>query len=484
MSVPITGIVLIPLGLILAAMPWRFGLAGLMIFAMMSPAAVVNAGNFGLQPGYFLALLLIGRTAIQIMTDRFTLNRFVISKMLPLFWFLATVFLVLFIALCFFQGGVETLPGSSGFKSGMTHPFQLARENFTQIFYLIVNVCLIYAMAHSGARQELPKAWDRAIVCGLVFAVAICIWQFASLYGAIPFPADFFYSNAGYARADSQSMVGLFRINGSFEEPSTLGYTFTGYLLYAWGRYGQRPTGATVAMIAACIFCLLVSTSTTAFLGLFLFFCVASFDVMTGRTALLPKKDALTSGFILAVAIIVAVATSFFIAVAANWAAIDIILHNTVFNKTGSTSFQQRSFADYLALQIFTQTGGIGIGLGSHKANSLLLTLLSNTGIVGLVLFGAFAWSLLRWKPRSSVESAAAGFSVRPFRLGLIGLLAIHLFSNPNLSVLTLWLGMGGLLALQAWERSALRAPGTPRLQVSARALKRWRDEPGIHASV
>jgi len=67
--------------------------------------------------------------------------------------FLALVFLVLFIALCFFQT-VETLPGSSGFKSGMTHPFRLARENYTQAFYLILNLCLIYAMAHNGARQK------------------------------------------------------------------------------------------------------------------------------------------------------------------------------------------------------------------------------------------------------------------------------------------------------------------------------------------
>jgi hypothetical protein len=450
MSVPITGLLLIPLGLVLAVAPWRYCLAGLMAFAMMSPAAVVNAGNFGLQPGYYLALLLLGRTAVQVAVNRFALNGFVISRMLPLLWLLAVVFLVLFLALCFFQT-VETLPGSSGFKSGMTHPFRLGRENFTQSFYLILNLCLLYAMGHNGARTgDLYKAWDKAVICGLVFTVCVCLWQFASLYGALPFPSDFFYSNAGYSRADSQSMVGLFRINGPFEEPSTLGYTFTGYLLYAWGRYSERPTGTTVAMIASSIFCMLVSTSTTAFLGLFLFFCVVSYDVATGRTRLLPPKNKVTSGFIIAMAIIATAMACFLVAVAANWAAINIILNNTLFNKTGSTSFQQRSFADYLALQIFVKTHGIGIGLGSHKANSLLLTLLSNTGFIGVLLFGAFGWTLLRWVPPRTSPMP----SVRPFQLGLTGLLAIHLFSNPNLSSLTLWLSMGGVLALQARERA------------------------------
>lgn len=456
-----TGLLLIPLGLILVLLPWRFCLAALMVFTMMSPAAVFNAGNFGLQPGYFLSLLLLGRVAVQIMADRFTFNRFVIARMAPLFAFVGITFTVLFIALCFFQGRIETLPGSSGFKSGMTHPFQLARENFTQMFYLILNTFLIYAMAHTAARQtrdNLAKAWDIAITCGLIFSVAVCLWQFMSLYGGVYFPSDFFYSNAGYSRADSQSMVGLFRINGPFEEPSTLGYTFTGYLLYAWGRYGQRPTGAAIAMVMAAIFCMLVSTSTTAFLGLFLFACLALFDLVTGRARLIPRPKDMTTGYVIAMTVIIAGIFTFAVMVAANWSAISVILKNTLFQKGESTSFQQRSFADFLALKIFGETYGIGIGLGSHKANSLALTLLSNTGIAGLLLFGLFAWTLLRPRRDMAAQKDVAGFSYRRFQLGLAGWLAIHAFSNPNLSSLTLWVGMGGLLGLQAWQRKMERS--------------------------
>jgi len=206
---------------------------------------------------------------------------------------------------------------------------------------------------------------------------------------------------------------------------------------------------------------MLVSTSTTAFLGLFLFFCVAAFDIATGRARLVPRKNEITSGYAIAMAAIAAALFAFLVAVAANWAAIDIILHNILFNKTESTSFQQRSFADFLAVKIFVQTYGIGIGLGSHKANSLALTLLSNTGIAGLVLFGAFAWSLLRGKANPPARPAQE-FSNRRFQLGLAGLLAIHIFSNPNLSVLTLWLSMGGLLALQACARKSLGRAATP----------------------
>ncbi len=131
-----------------------------MVFAMMSPAAVVNAGSFGLQPGYYLALLLIARTIGQAVAHRFTLNGFVLARLRLLLWFTVVVFAVLFLALCFFQGKVETLPGSYGFKSGLTHPFQLARENFTQIAYLLINISLIYAWAIT-ARASSRASWCR-----------------------------------------------------------------------------------------------------------------------------------------------------------------------------------------------------------------------------------------------------------------------------------------------------------------------------------
>jgi hypothetical protein len=455
MEIPITGIILIPLGLIIALLPWRFCLIGLMSFAMMSPAAVVNVGNVGLQPGYFLSILLIGRTAVEIMAQRFTLNAFAISRLRPLWWFVAVVFAVLFVALCFFQGTVDTLPGTYGYKSGNTHPFHFARENLTQIAYLLMNFTLLYCLAHAGARQPIAKliaAWDTAIVCALFFAAAVCLWQFLSFYAGVYFPSEFFYSNAGYSRADSQAMVGLLRINGPFEEPSILGYTFTGYLLFSWARYRTHPTGLTIVMIVASLLCSLLSTSTTALVGVFLFFGLVVYDTVTGKVNLLPTRFRLSPGRFFVIAALFALIVAAAFAVADNWAAIQVILRNVLFDKADSTSFKQRSFADFLALQIFTDTYGIGIGLGSHKANSLLLTILSNTGILGVILFGWLMFGLLSWK-RTSDEALTA--SVRPFQLFLLGLLTMHVISNPNLSVLTFWLLMSAMLGLQAAERKS-----------------------------
>src|SRR5215510_50263 len=104
MDIPVTGLVLLPLGLIAALLPWRYALIALMVFAMMPAAAVVNAGGIGLQPGFYMAMLLIGRTAFEIMSRGFRLNALVLARMWPLFIFAAASLVALFIGLSFFQG--------------------------------------------------------------------------------------------------------------------------------------------------------------------------------------------------------------------------------------------------------------------------------------------------------------------------------------------------------------------------------------------
>lgn len=482
MSIPITGYVLIPIGLIAAFLPWRFSLIVLAIFAMMVPAAVVNIGSFGLQPGYYLALLLIARVWLEIAMNRFTFNAAVLASMQPLFWFAITCLLVLFIALCFFQG-IETLPGSSAYVSSAAQPFHLARENFTQLFYLTVNIGLVYLLGHYGARQSIATLlaeWDRALVIALCFAVFVCLWQFVGAYAGVPFPKSFFYSNAYYAASENQTYVGFNRINGPFSEPSALGYTFTGYLLFAWLRYRLYPTAFSAVVITLTAFCMLVSTSTTAYFGLFLVTGAVLFDIVSGRISLLTSDFKLSSGQIAFIFIGIVGILGGSILIASNWTGLVEIARSAILEKGQSTSFQQRSYADYLALQILVQTYGVGLGLGSHRANSLLLTLLSNTGVIGTLTFAAFIYGLLR--PAALGKNASLNRqlrrSVAPFQWGLIGLLLIHGFSNPNLSLLVLWQQIGCVISLKvALRKSGVlgelpeHVPSLPPALVTARAL-------------
>src|SRR5262245_32915895 len=127
MDIPLTGIIFIPLGLLLIVLPLRFCLIGLAVFTTMSAAAVVNVGTFGLQPGYYFALLMTARGTLDILRDGLKFNAFILERLRFLFFFIGICLLVLFLAVVFFQGAVETLPGSAGYKTDTIRPFHLER---------------------------------------------------------------------------------------------------------------------------------------------------------------------------------------------------------------------------------------------------------------------------------------------------------------------------------------------------------------------
>lgn len=472
----ITGLLLIPLGLLGIFLPWRFCPAFLLTFAMMSPAAVFNAGSFGLQPGYFFALLVIARTVIEIALRRQSLNRFALTRMIPLGVLIISAMVALWTAMMFFEGKIYVIGGTEGFHLSLAQPYHFRRENMTQIAYLLLNLTLVYCLAHQGARMEfnaLARAIDRAVISALVFASAVAMWQWAGFNLGVYFPDEFFYSNAGYQRADSQTMLDLLRINGCFEEPSTLGYMFTGFLLYCWRRYRRKPSAIAVGLIGLCLGIMMISTSTTAYFGIAVFAAWVGFDLLRGYAWPILPGGRVSSGHIAAILTVIMIVMAGTVLLARDWDTVNQILTTNVLDKRSSSSYDERSGVDKMALSIAVETDGIGLGLGSHKPNSLLMTLLSNAGVIGLGAFCLFAFATVRPIRDSDLGpgrtrllrrsmATAARTAAAPIQSFAMGLLIIHSFSNPNLSFIALWIGLGsalGLLAsLQAEVGSTSRA--------------------------
>ena len=107
--------------------------------------------------------------------------------------------------------------------------------------------------------------------------------------------------------------------------------------------------------------------------------------------------------------------------------------------------------SEVMAVRIVAETGGIGIGLGSHKANSLTMTLLSNVGLAGT---GAFVLFLIMLLGHRNVEPVAvrrgAPLDDTPLRFFVIGLLLAHAISNANFNVLMMWITCGMLTGYHA----------------------------------
>jgi hypothetical protein len=449
----ITGLILIPVALACACLDWRVFLPFLFACSMLTPAAVFNRGTIGLQPVYFVDLLLIARTLTEVVLLRTPLNMFIFRKIAPLSLFFSWSVIALLISIIVFDGKIRVVGGTDAFLTDFAQPYHFRRENITQLAYLAINVFVVYCLAHQISRLSWSEGYQiltSSLVLAIILSEIFVIWQIISVYTGIPFPEAFVYSNAGYARSAGQMMVGILRVSGPFDEPATLGYFFTGFSLFCWIRYRNRGTLSGLLLFISCVIVLLVSTSTTAYVGLAIILVALLRDITSGRgltpfgNGKIRRRGFISFFIVLGAALVVGSYAAF------HWDSVEAIYNATVAEKLQSSSFYERRGVDVMAIEIFGQTAGIGIGLGSHKPNSLIMTIISNTGIIGCATIGVFLFFLLVPGWSTALKQRGEIKAIAPFQAMVFGLLLVHSFSNPNLSMGIFWLSSGSVLGLLA----------------------------------
>jgi hypothetical protein len=456
----ITGLILIPLCLAMILCPWRYTVVTLVLSSLLSDAAVINVGNIGLQPVFFFMPLVIARTAVEITLGKQGLNGYALRMIAPLGILLVVSTVVLLISVLCFQGNVTVVAGAAGFNLDLARPFSVGRENLAQTIYLVLDIAAVYCLAHQAGRAHtvgFSRIADRSLVIAGFASGLVALWELIDFYVGVGFPAEFFHSNAGYAAAHGQTFDEIPRISGPFPEPSSMGYFFGGLIFFAWQRYRAAPTLLSCGLLLVCVAALILSTSTTGYVALTIFLLVVlqglvfgSAEFITGMSKGGRRELKLTATFLFVIA-----AIAFFVVL--GWDTLRHVFQIVVLEKRESSSFDQRSGADLIALNIFIQTGGIGIGLGSHRPNNMVMTLLSNLGIAGFLSFVFFVFQLFRQQALLADQIAIAKVWKR-LKGFVFGLLLIHTFSNPVLSGGMLWIGFALLLGVAAESRSLPRS--------------------------
>lgn len=466
--IPLTGYIMIPLGLALMVMPWRYFAIGFGIAAVMSAAAVVNAGGFGLQPGYYFALLLIARVAFRILVLREAFRIDALRAMLPLLLFIIAAVFSLFVALMFFQGKIEVLNGAAGFKTTLVQAFRFGRDNLTQLAYVLLNVAMLYCVCHEFARlpaDKVAEIADRAMITVLCFVVLVTLWHVTSLYTGIYYASDFFFTNAAYKISDGQAVGGGFRANGPFEEPSALGLACGGLLFFAYRHYRAQPTAGSAVMLIGVVVTLFVAASTGGFFGFALCGALIGYDVMTGRLRLLHRPSEMSSGQWAMIAGAIGLVLLIMLVVATHSDIVRAMFQKVVLEKSGTSSFAERTNADLLGIKALIDSYGIGVGIGSHKANSLAAMLLSNTGLIGTICFVAFIAQIVvlgRTREGPRLLHPTPFDRIAPMQMAVMGSMVVHCVSGGNLSTMLSWfyiaMALNQILAAERHTQLAMRS--------------------------
>ena len=261
--------------------------------------------------------------------------------------------------------------------------------NITQTAYLALSLVVFVAVSllleSKGRAEKFAVAVVSLGVANAIVAVFGLVEFKLGVIGPIAL-----MKNASYAVFDSYEIGGLVRITGAFAESSGFaGFTiplaaFVGSL---WRSGFKRQVTGPLALLLLAL--LLFSTSSTAYVA------VGSYTVFLALAAtwqcIIPGGRQLALGWGSGLCGVAAAAACLAILLAPEafttaWQFLDAM----VVRKLDSESGLERSSWNAQAWVNTMDTLGLGAGLGSVRASSFLLVLVSNVGFLGAGLFLAF----------------------------------------------------------------------------------------------
>lgn len=245
----------------------------------------------------------------------------------------------------------------------------------TQSIYLIPVILTFLYVKHL-----YKPSWDKWIIYGgLVFV----LYGFYKWLGFLLTGTDIdFLTNRTFGDSDAvqyqyQGMVVagmlLQRFQSLAGEPSMFAFTILPYFIFAIHRK------ANIIIISFMGLALLLSTSSTAYLGLSIYIIYILINSKKGKTFF-----KVLIALIIVSLILYGIFSEY----------INDVLNNMIFNKIDSTSGEIRSYdfnnhINYI-MSLDIMHNLFGIGFGYIRSADLLSTLLVNTGIIGVISFTYF----------------------------------------------------------------------------------------------
>ncbi len=453
------GLLVIPLCIVCAFSPEML-LAMVVFFGGFEAAASMVLGSFGVQLNVLPALLFMAHLILlRILGGRFVGNAETMRLMGPLLIFLGVVIVGALVLPNVFAGAVAIWPQKSDERAQAALSFSAG--NITQTLYMVLNIGVTFCSALYVASYpvRVRRLLSIYFYCGLAIS-AVCLWQFASRVGGIPFPESFFYSNPGWQILSDQTMgFGIPRINGPFSEPAALatflcGIIFSSGWLLLHGRSDRLVKSTLVATTAS----LLLSTSTTGFVILLIGAGMAGIYVFTKATADVVRRFGQVAVPLAALVIVGGLALPIMVPSVID--AAGVVIEQTL-SKSDSQSYDERTQTDWDSVELVVPTYGLGAGWGSNRSSSLIPGVLGNAGLPGLGLLGWAIFSLRRdiRALRPFVRAPADQWALQGLSAGLVGSFMASLVSGPTITSLTFYALLGIVIGILGRAR-LLRAQG------------------------
>lgn len=306
-----------------------------------------------------------------------------------------------------FAGQVEILTIDRGMvdAGAVIYPLRPVSGNITQTGYALGGACAFFAFRGLMSKPgRLDHFRDAVLLLGLLNAGAALL-SLAEYHLGLPSLLDH-VRTAGYGINRAYESGGLLRIAGTFPETSAFA-TFTlplfAFAFHLWLSAVRPLYSGAVAGLSLAL--LLGSTSATAYAGLAGYLTCVALGLLW-RAHVQRQVPRLSTLVACACVLLLALGLAFLFELGVT-RRVSAFFDETLLGKLESVSGVERGSWNQQAWRNFVDTYGVGVGLGSARASSFPLVLLSNVGAVGTLLFLAFLKHVL-WVPkRTAVEPVA-----------------------------------------------------------------------------
>lgn len=388
----IFGVIVLVAGLVVLNVSYRWAVYALAFFGVFACASALTLpGGIAILPAnLFLAFFAV--RAFNLGGGRMFGDAVAVGK--PGFWFLCTCAWVVFGAFAL----PRALAGSTLVftidrnatdpdAAGLLQPLGPVSGNLTQTIYTLGDFAVYCCICVFLKCRDGYRTVANAILLLTGLDVAAGIIDVAS--HAVGIDVLSAVKTAGYADLSGSELGGLVRISGTFSETSSFS-SFTlqlfAFCTNLW-LLGYRRKTAGVLAAAACLL-LLISTSGSAYVGLAGYTIVL---LLSRPGRILRAADARKLRLVIVMVclgVLAALYITLFLPAVAK--ALGDFVTATVLDKADSASGVERASFNTQAMTNFTDTYGIGVGVGSVRASSFIVVVLACLGVVGAVLYSTF----------------------------------------------------------------------------------------------
>ncbi|MDB4973077.1 MAG: O-antigen ligase like rane protein [Myxococcaceae bacterium] len=313
------------------------------------------------------------------------------------FWLAAAVLWGVLGALLFprlLSGMLEILTiDRTGVEEGaILFPIRPVSGNITQSAYAIGNVATFFGMRALLSKPGRPHAYASAVLILATLNCLSAIMNLAEHYAG--FPAILDLVRTAYATYSTYESGGLVRIHGTFPETSAFSaFTLPLFAFTCTLWLDDVMPWWTGPLAALSLLFLVISTSGTAYVALGSYLPILLWSV--GRRALSRREARRTGGLVVLLLVLLALVTATIVFDLPIVQKVAEAFDSMVLQKADSESGLERAQWNRQAWYNFLDSYGLGVGLGTARASSFALVLLSNLGAVGTLCYLMFLGRVL-----------------------------------------------------------------------------------------